>query len=173
MDAAGSHRNRQDECPQPHQVSRRAIRMPASKVTYERHAPGSFVIDLRVQRPLDPNRAQGIADKFDPDALGTLHAWRMDSGELILIDGQHRDDGAQRAGWKGHFYVKVLHGITIEEAATLFKLLNNTRKLQPLHAYKVSLTAGEPEAVLLNKVATEAGIKVDWGAGNYTAVSSG
>ncbi len=144
--------------------------MPATKITYLKLKPGACVVDLRVQRPLDLVRAQRIAHNFDPAALGQLTAWLRD-GEYVIIDGQHRDKGSELAGYDGYLDFKILEGITLAEAAKLFRLLNDTRKQRPLNAFLVLITEGNETARTVDTIIREE-FGLSYQPNGFTAVTT-
>lgn len=115
-----------------------------------------LAVDPMVQRPLDRNRVRDIANDFRPEALGVVTVSLRETEEMILIDGQHRCEGAKEAGFGSlSITARMLEGLTLAEEAELFRLLNNTRKPQYLELFKVRVVEGDPNAVGIHDMVTE------------------
>lgn len=118
----------------------------------ERRRFDQFVVDIRVQRPLDQRRVKAMAASFDRDAVGVLVAWEHD-GKLICLDGQHRAAAAQAANRGSELVdVEVWRGLDIPAAARLFRLYNATQKPTRVDLFNIALTEGEQTAVDCNRV---------------------
>lgn len=129
-------------------------------------------IDPKIQRALDRARAGRIAENFTPGALGQLSGTERADG-VYLLDGQHRALAAQIA--KGDDYplpVRVFTGLTAQEEARLFRLLNNTEKPSALDLFLVRVVEGEPVATAINNMVRSLGWNVALSAGSFAAVSA-
>jgi len=140
----------------------------------ERVQPDKIIIDGRVQRGLDLKRAQSIAADFEPAAFGVPTISRREDESLHAVDGQHRIMGANIAGHGQKFFPMKVHvGLTLEEEARLFRLLNNTRKPLPVDLFKIAVIEKEPAAVAMNKLIKNAGLHVaNSGETSFRAVSA-
>lgn len=117
--------------------------------------------DSDIQRPLDETRVNNIARTFRWEAFGIpVVSRRADLSEVIL-DGQHRVHAARAAGF-GNTGVKVLvyTGLSRQQEAEIFRLLNNTKALTALDKFLVALVEREPVAVEINRLINGVGMKV-------------
>lgn len=123
---------------------------------------GQLDIDPRINRPLDTRRVDNIARDFDPDALGVLTVSARESGQYVLIDGQHRAASVRQLGWGDEQRVPcdVRPGLTLAEEARLFVNLNNTAKPTAIYRFLRRVTAGEDVAVAINHIVALAGLEV-------------
>lgn len=134
-----------------------------------------LTVDGNVQRSLDRSRAAAIADKLDVNALGVLTVSRRANGANHVIDGQHRVEGLRLAGGENEkVQCRVFTGLSLEDEARLFRLLNNTKGLQALDKFRVRVVEGEPNAVAIYDMLTKYGWKVNFGGhdGSFSAVAS-
>jgi hypothetical protein len=134
--------------------------MPAAPANLEHIPVGKLMVDLSVQRNLDSKKVERIAGEFDPDALGALTVSRRKGG-LYVIDGQHRAAGARQA--KGDDFpvpCQVFRGLSVEAEARMFRMLNNTTKVEALTLFRVRLVEGETSAVEVNRILEAAGWKL-------------
>jgi len=118
------------------------------KVSFESREieTGKLKIRPQYQRPLNENRVKKMAEAFDDELAGTIEVSFAD-GHYWVVDGQHRL-AAMRA--KGIRICRVLihYGLTIEEEARLFGLLNSERMaVQPRDLYRAELLAGVERTV--------------------------
>ncbi len=145
------------------------------KFTEELLKVGDLEVDPRVQRVFNPAKAQTIFNNWNPAGLGVISVSRRNPVTMVIIDGQHRVDAARRiTDNAGEVPCHVYDGLTLEQEAELFLLLNNTTKPRLIDKHKVQVTAGEEMAVEIDRLTREYGFKVDPQAGpaNITAIGS-
>jgi len=135
-----------------------------------------LTIDKRVQRVegADQRRIDKMAETFNPLALGTITVWEREDGKLVVLDGMHRCGAARQAGHGGLIDAIVITGITVQQAAELFLLLNATKTPSAITKFLVRVVQQELAAVAMNDVITSHGWRVRpaSGAGNLTAVTA-
>lgn len=130
-------------------------------------AVSTLVVDHNVQRPLDQKKVDKIADELDMAAIGVITVSHRDDSTDHVIDGQHRVAALHLAGGDGEkVQSRVFHGLSIEDEARLFRLLNNTTKLGAIDGFRVRVVEGEPVAVAINDILTGHGWKVSTSTGN-------
>jgi hypothetical protein len=127
----------------------------------ERIRLGDITIDQRVQRVLDHTRVASIAATFDWAAFGVPTLSRRLDGVLVIVDGMHRIEAARA---NGHVDVspqmKVHNGLSLEEEAALFLLLNNTRKPSPVDLFRIGVISGDKDLIEMNTLIESAGLEV-------------
>ena len=136
---------------------------------------GDMIVDTRVQRTIDPNRVKGMAAVWDPRAAGTLTVSAREDGTFAVIDGQHRKEAAREAqGDKVTLTCRVFTGMTLEEEAHLFRLLNTTRIPLPVDRFRIRVAEKEDVAVSITSMLREYGWTVAHGrsAGMFAAVAA-
>lgn len=140
----------------------------------ERVRIDDVIIDGRVQRGLDLKRSQGMGATFDPEAFGVPTISRRSDESLHVVDGQHRIMAAAIAGHGKKLYQMKVHvGLSLQDEARLFRLLNNTRKPLPVDLFKIAVVEGEEAAVAMNKLIEAAGLHVaNSGETSFRAVSA-
>jgi hypothetical protein len=116
------------------------------------------------QRKLESeNHAKRIAAEFDPDMFGFITVTLPDDrGQYHVIDGFNRVT-AIRMMWGDDEQVpcQILPVRDPVRAAQIFMGFNKGRKsVSPLQSFKVSVTAGHPDAVAINKIVRSAGYRV-------------
>lgn len=129
---------------------------------------GDFSIDLKVQRILNEARAESMADKFQPHALGLVTASKRADNHIYLLDGAHRISAARKCNYDGLIATRLFENLTLQEEAELFLSLNSSRAVQAIDRFKVRITQGEPVAVSINNVLKAYGLHVEW-ANNESA----
>lgn len=135
--------------------------MNEAKTTYEMLYRNQLTIDLRVQRVGDVNRQKKIAANFNAAALGEITVSRRDDGTNALLNGQNRVGAAGLAGYPGPFRAEVHHGLTVQQEAELFILLNNFKAPTAVSKFLVRVTWEDPDAVGIKNVLDELGWRVD------------
>jgi hypothetical protein len=126
-----------------------------------------FSIDLKVQRQLNEDRAEKMAEDFQPHALGLVTASKRTDGHTYLLDGAHRISAARKAKYDGLIACRLFENLTLKEEAALFLSLNSSRAVQAIDRFKVRITQGEPIASGINNVLKRYDLHVDW-ANNQT-----
>lgn len=134
-----------------------------------------LVVDPNVQRGLDRNRVAKIAEDLELTAIGIITVSHRGNGSHHVIDGQHRVEALRLAGGDSEeVQCRVFEGLSIEEEARMFRLLNNTVKLHALDKFKVRVVEGEPAAVAIHAILSKHGWRVAGGAGDdaFAAVTA-
>lgn len=134
-----------------------------------------LIVDAKLQRGLDWPRVNRMAAEFDRDALGTLVVSDRGNDLYHIIDGQHRTEALRIAeGDDAHVDCRIFMDLTREDEARLFRLYNNTSKLQALTKFLVRLEEREAVALSIDIVLRKYGWKVvpGSGEGNFAAVSA-
>ena len=127
----------------------------------ELHAK-EFSLDLKVQRQLNEDRADKMAEDFQPHALGLLTASKRADGHVYVLDGSHRVSAARKARYEGLIACRLFENLTLKEEAALFLTLNSSRAVQAIDRFKVRITQGEPIASGINTVLKRYDLHVDW-----------
>lgn len=127
----------------------------------ELHAK-EFSLDLKVQRQLNEDRADKMAEDFQPHALGLLTASKRADGHVYVLDGSHRVSAARKARYDGLIACRLFENLTLKEEAALFLTLNSSRAVQAIDRFKVRITQGEPIASGINEVLKRYDLHVDW-----------
>lgn len=129
---------------------------------YEYLKPSSVKTDARVQRTLDPHHVNGIAKKYDPELFGLGHVSLRSDGFYYCIDGQHRGFAAVQSG-NGDVPVlyQVYVGLTLQQEADLFIKLNaNKKAAHSLDIFRLSVAAGHPTYIAVEKTLARFGLHV-------------
>lgn len=135
----------------------------------------NLIVDPNVQRGLDRKRVTKIADDLDLNAVGVITVSHRGNGSYHVIDGQHRVEALRLAGGESEkVECRIFDGLSIEEEARLFRLLNNTAKLQALDKFKIRVVEGEPIAVAISHTLNKHGWRLAGGAadGCFSAVAA-
>lgn len=142
-------------------------RTDAPRVTYQmvERKVGDLWIDPNVQRRLKPARIAKMAEKFNPDALGTLTTSFRSPRRIHTIDGQHRYRLCELVSYTGTFMTMEYHGLTIPEEAALFRLLNATEKVSRIDTFLIACVEQDPNAVRLAGFLADHG----WSVGSSAA----
>lgn len=121
-----------------------------------------LVRDDDVQRPLDERRAEQIAANFDPDAFGIMTVSERAKDRYVLIDGQHRAQALRILGWNGQTLpCQVFRGLSKADEASRFLGRNNFRALRFIDRFLIRLTAQDPTANAIARIASDAGYRIE------------
>jgi hypothetical protein len=129
---------------------------------------GKLGIDRRVQRTsINKAHVKEIASDFDPGAFRFLTVSRRPDGSFVVLDGQHRMLALRSLGHEDGTLVPcdVRSGLSLQQEAALFRLLNRMKNPQPLDKFLVRVVEGDPIALDVSRVTEEAG----WHIGNMGA----
>lgn len=117
--------------------------------------------DPDIQRPLDEKRVQDIAIRFNWQAFGVPTVSRRGDGQEVILDGQHRVHAARACGFASTgVKVLVYQGLTREQEAEIFRLLNNTKSLTAIDKFLVALVEKDPITLDINRMIEAVGMKV-------------
>lgn len=116
-----------------------------------------LTIDERIQRPLNKTWVDREAERFNPDAFGTLIVSRRKDGRYIVLDGQHRAALMDHLGYGDQLVpCTVLTGLSFEEEARLFNVLNVQRRaVQYIDRFRNDVNAKDPVALAVRDIAKE------------------
>jgi hypothetical protein len=129
--------------------------------------PSETVIDLRVQRPEDPQRMANLAEDFNILAMGVPTVSRRSNGTYVLLDGQTRFGALKLLGSADdQFPCTVYEGLSLEQEAEMFRKLNNTKKPGVLELFIVRVTQRDPVALAVNDLIKGCGYVAERGHPN-------
>lgn len=134
---------------------------------------GILQIDPDVQGVRRERRVQEMADNWDPTAAGTITLSLRQDGSLFVIDGQHRVAAALLTKDRperevaGHIlaattkvtrmYALVYEGLSKQDEARMYILLNNTKIPMAIDRVAVAAVAGEEAPERLVQIAEKYG----------------
>jgi hypothetical protein len=134
-------------------------------------------IDPRVQRPENLKLTRKISRNLVLAALGTVTiSVRENQGPnknetwYILLDGQQRMIGSRKAGYTGPIRALFHFGLSLQEEAELFLLLNDKVDVPAASKYTVGLTGGLADVVLVQQVLDQMDIKLGNNPGQFNSV---
>jgi len=122
--------------------------------------PHDLSIDPRVQRPRHETKLRKMVAEFDPVCLGQITVSERPNKTLVILDGQHRWLMVQAVDYADPLEAKIFTGLTLEQEARLFRLLNNTTKAGAMALFNVALSEGEPHALMVNDIVHRYGMEV-------------
>lgn len=134
-----------------------------------------LIVDPNVQRSPDRGRAAKMAENLDLNAIGIVTVSKRANGSYHVIDGQHRVEALRLAGGEEEKVTcRVFEGLTLEDEARMFRLLNNTVKLTAIDRFRVRVVEGEPVAAGINETLARHGWKIMLASGEaaFSAVAA-
>lgn len=137
--------------------------LPFNGESIEWVALSSIGTDRRVNtRAFDPVWVERkLAEGFDPDGIGVPIVSRRADGTFVWLDGQNRGELMRRAGWGDQkIQCRVFNGLTPAQEASLFLVHNDNRRVMPIYKFLARVTAGDPNAVAIVRIAKRVGWKV-------------
>ncbi|MET9336628.1 DUF6551 family protein [Nonomuraea sp. NPDC003804] len=146
--------------------------IPDHPIEYVEVDPRVIKFDPRAQRSLNKARAQAIAEKLVPTALGTPILSRRDDGQYA-VDGMHRVYACQLI-LTGNVSVRdkvrediqtitceIHSGLSMANEASLFIIKNKeSSKVGPTDEFRIGVLAGHPLFVDTNTVLEKHQLKV-------------
>lgn len=127
------------------------------------------------QRAYKSGKEKLLAEGFDESACQQILISARENGSLVIIDGRHTVAAAMRRGIKS-LNCKVVHGLSIEEEARLFRLRNTLRaNPKQIEIFFSRLVEREPVALQLKALVESCGFKISKSSGvvcNSKAVST-
>lgn len=140
----------------------------AAAVTHEiveRKLGDKLFVDPNVQRRLKSGRVTKMVGKFDPKAIGVLTTSLRHDGQIAVVDGQHRWRTIEAVGYTGVILTNEYRGLSIQEEAALFRLLNSAEKPSAVDRFMVACVEQDPDAVRLASFMANHG----WSIGPYVS----
>ena len=131
----------------------------------ERKLGDKLFVDSNVQRILKTTRVNKMVGEFNPDALGVLTTSLRSDGRIAVVDGQHRLRTIEAAHYTGIILTNEYRGLTIQEEAALFRLLNSAEKPSAVDRFMVACVEQNPDAVRLAGFMANHG----WSIGHYVS----
>lgn len=102
-----------------------------------------------------------LSEGFDPDGIGVPIVSHRGDGIYVWLDGQNRGELMRRAGWADQkIQCRVFHGLTPAQEASLFLVHNDNRRVQPIYKFLARVTAADPVAVAITRIAERAGWRI-------------
>lgn len=115
---------------------------------------------IDAQRPLKPKHP-ALTTEYDMALALRILVSQRDDGSLYLLDGQHRVEGARRAGEK-EMIAFVYTGLTHEEEADLFYKHNDARVgMNAQLKFNAAVEAGYPEQVEIKEIVQNLGGRIN------------
>jgi hypothetical protein len=167
---------------------------PEVRTSFERIRAGDLRVDDRYNRDISQRWVEEIAASFNPDQLQNLNVSRrlyrmvqtpegppreqqvfdanlkaVNRVDLVVISGQHRLLATLKA--KGPDFLlscNVYDGLTEAQEAELFALFDEkVRPHQPWQRHKAHVFGKNPEAMEIERIATDTGLRVYKGSDPY------
>lgn len=112
------------------------------------------------QRDLQQYRVDHLASNFDVEQVGTLTVNKR-GDDFFIIDGQHRVEAMRQMGW-GDQQVQcwTYEGLTEEEEADRFLILNDTLTVAAVPKFRVAVAAGRTREVAISDIVHQVGYSV-------------
>jgi len=122
-------------------------------------------VDDFYQRSIENEASKSLIRKiarfWNWDLCQPLAVSRRDTGELYVVDGQHRWTAAKMRGDIAHLPCVVQRHREVGDEAALFVALNKQRqKLTAADLFKAALAAGDEEATAIAEAMEAAGLKL-------------
>lgn len=115
-------------------------------------------VDRTYQREVNQAFVRKCAKAFQPDALGQITLSLRDDGYYYVIDGQQRAELCRTVlGPTATIFARSKTGLTVENEAQLFQLLDTKFTMSVDDKFRAYLAAGDPDITALNAIATKHG----------------
>lgn len=126
--------------------------------TIETHKASEYVRDDRVNRFLSPARVAKLRATLNLDGIGVFIVSKRANGDLIILDGGHRATALMEEDM-GDLEVPAVvhHDLSEEQEAKIFLLHNSQLAVTLLERFRIQVTAGDPESVILDGIIRKAG----------------
>ena len=125
--------------------------------------PSQLAVDRSYQRDLDAGSHQliaRIAAGWDWNLFQPLVVAQRPDRSLFVVDGQHRLEAARLRGDVQHLPCVIFHPNEAADEAAVFVELNQARRpLTPFALFNGALAAGDEQALALNELLRQAGLR--------------
>ncbi len=140
-------------------VSRYKLTLPPHRVDHKPIRLNILRVSDHAQRKLQDRHWQGMANNWNPTAVGVLTVSYRDRIHW-LVDGQHRRRAAVENGVV-ELQAEIHYGLSLRDEGNLFLLKNRENKtVGSLDNYNIGITAGDPIPVATDKVLKERGLRM-------------
>lgn len=147
-----------------------------SVVSHQLVAIDRLSIDPRVQRKegVQSARAEKIAATLNPDALGAVTLSQRADGSLVILDGAHRVQACRIAEYTQPLHALVYSGLTVQQEAAMFALLNNFKQPSYVSRTLAQVIAGDEDATAIIGTIRRHGWEIGFSSetGHYAAVAA-
>lgn len=117
-------------------------------------------IDALYQRDLSQDLVNKIAETWDLAAAGPIVVSRRKSGDMYIVNGQHRTAAAKRAG-ETEILAQVIEGLDAKTEAEL-RLKGNTRRSdRPAERFKAQVAAGHEDSLAIVEICNRFDTKIN------------
>lgn len=118
-------------------------------------------VDPEAQRKVSQAWVKAHVPVFDVDQLGYIVVNRRSDGRLYVVDGQHRVELMRAVGWGDQtIHAEMFDGLTQAEEAELFNARNERRSVRVYDKFRISVTAGDEEAVDITRIVNAHGLVI-------------
>lgn len=118
-------------------------------------------VDPEAQRVLAPYWVKTRIPLFDVEQLGCIVVNRRANGNLYIVDGQHRVELLRAVGWGDQeVHAEVFSNLDQAGEAELFLARNDRKAVRLIDKFRVSITAGNREAIDINKIVLAHGLMI-------------
>lgn len=122
---------------------------------------GDISYDPQVQRAPIESKLKRITEQFQLAGYGTPALSMREDGTAICLDGQHRSLAAVARGFEDEIVTaNAFYGLTLKQEAALFRILNDTTKVNLLDLFRVSLAEGDPTSLAIQAILDRHGLKL-------------
>lgn len=125
------------------------------------------MITFLPKRVINERRAKKFARLWDPDALGILTVNLRESGEYVVLDGNHRCTAAIMLGIESLVF-EVLELSPHREAEVFLKLNKERVSVNALDTFNVELEAGVKSVKEISAILKRVGVKLGTNRGLKT-----
>lgn len=123
---------------------------------------GSLNVDTSYQadKPRNPRLIRSIGKNFDLAVFGRLRVVRRASGQLFVVDGRHRWEGAKAAG-RVFLPCDIYDVHDIKREIEIFLMCNTrSRKVPQGMLFMAEVASGDAQAVALDRTVKLAGLAI-------------
>lgn len=119
-------------------------------------------IDPKMQRDhLDQRKIDRIKREYNSDALGIITASWRNAAETVILDGGHRWRATvEVTEGQGKLLTRVFKGLSRQEEAVLFLLLNSGNQPNLLDKFRINLVAEDEIAVGIDNIVKQFGLGI-------------
>lgn len=104
---------------------------------------GDLIVHPVIQRDRREHWVAELKAEYNPLGIGVLTAFEETSGQLLIVDGAHRHTMLLELGLEDMSVpVNVYSDLTIEDEASIFRMLNKRLVVNPHDSYRLGMIEG-------------------------------